>query len=52
MFSTEGRERRVHSHHIRGGLQPGEACRVRTPGARSARSHSSATMEERKQDRS
>ncbi len=49
---TERCEGRVHSHHFRGGLQPGEACGDRTPGARPARAQSSATMEEGKQDRS
>lgn len=52
VLSIEGREGRLHSHHIRGGLQSGEACAVRTPGARPARPHSGAAMEERKQDRS
>lgn len=52
VLSTERCEGRVHSHHVRGGLQPGEACADRTPGARPARAHSSATMEEGKQDRS
>lgn len=50
MFSAERCEGRVYSHHIRGCLQPGEACADRTPGARPARAHSSAPMEERKQD--
>lgn len=52
MFPVERREGRVHGHHVRGGVQPGEACADRTPGARPARAHSSAAMEERKQDRS
>lgn len=50
VLSTERRKGRVHRHRVRGGLQPGEACADGTPGARPARAHSSATMEERKQD--
>lgn len=51
-LSAERREGRVHGHHVRGGLRPREAFGDRTPGARPACAHPSATMEERKQDRS
>lgn len=50
MLSAERREGGVHAHHLRGGLRPGEARADGTPGARPARTHAGAAMEERKQD--
>lgn len=52
VLSAERCEGSVHSHHVRGGLQPGEACADGAPGERSAGTHSGATMGERKTDRS
>ena len=48
VLSAERCEGSVHSHHVRGGLQPGEARADGAPGARSAGAHSGATMGERK----
>lgn len=49
---AEGREGRLHSHHLRGGLQPGEARTDRRPGSGAAGSDAGAEVEEGKQDRS
>lgn len=50
VVSAERCEGRVRGHHVRGGLRPGEARAVRTPGERPASAHAGAAVEERKQD--
>lgn len=49
-LSAERRKGRVHSHHVRGGVQPGDPRAAGTPGARPARAHAGAAVEERQQD--